>query len=41
MMVAAWIAAYFVIRAWEQCQLQREIDELDYIERERPVVSFS
>ena len=33
-MVAAWIAAYFVIRAREQRQLQREIDQLDDIERE-------
>ena len=33
-MVAAWIAAYFVIRAREQRQLQREIDELDDIESE-------
>ena len=33
-LVAAWIAAYFVIRAREQRKLQFEIDELDDIERE-------
>jgi hypothetical protein len=32
--IVVWIAAYFVIRARDQRQLQREIDELNDIERE-------
>ncbi len=33
-LVVIWIAAYFVIRMREQRELQREIDELNDIERE-------
>jgi hypothetical protein len=33
-LVIIWIAAYFVIRMREQRELQREIDELNAIERE-------
>jgi hypothetical protein len=32
--VVIWIAAYFVIRMREQRELQREMDELNDIERE-------
>ncbi|MGI8744197.1 MAG: hypothetical protein ACR2NN_16810 [Bryobacteraceae bacterium] len=34
MLVVVWIAAYFVIRVRKQRELQREIDELNDIERE-------
>jgi hypothetical protein len=34
LMVVVWIVAYFVIRMREQRELQREIDDLDEIERE-------
>ena len=33
-LVVVWIAAYFVIRMREQRELQREIDELNDIERD-------
>ena len=33
-LVVVWIAAYFVIRVREQRELQREIDELNRIERD-------
>lgn len=32
--VVVWISAYFIIRAREQRDLQREIDELNHIEKE-------
>lgn len=37
-LVVIWIAAYFVIRMREQRELQREIDELNDIEREQTVI---
>jgi hypothetical protein len=34
LLIVVWIVGYFVIRMREQRELQREIDELDNIERE-------
>jgi hypothetical protein len=33
-LVIVWIVGYFVVRLWEHRQLQRELDELNEIERE-------
>jgi 4-hydroxybenzoate polyprenyltransferase len=33
-LVVVWIVAYFAVRAWQQRELQQEIDELNEIERE-------
>ncbi|HXE13249.1 MAG TPA: hypothetical protein VN633_14075 [Bryobacteraceae bacterium] len=33
-LVVAWIGSYFLMRAWQQRQLQRELDELSQIKSE-------